>query len=329
MDSHAAKSYWLASTSKTGLTTRYITHGALRNADYWLVGGHGAVASLIGSCVTFKKLRGPMLDQQMADLPPERSEVGLPLTNVGIDVFGPWAVQTRRTIGGAANSKCWGLVFLCMASGAIHIVLVETMDTSSFLCALRRFLAIPGDVIDGPTLLVQRPRSTTPWHKWIRSQWQFTYRNKDVVDIRPSPCSPLRRSFGATDRHHPLHLRCHAFGVGGASADPRAPCHLDIRSCGNSQCPPDHRLTFGYRRTSKRKPSRRKPSSAIFKRWLPHKLSKRQSLTTVLFRTPITQMIFLNQGMFLLGSNHFLTYQSIFRSDLSPVLIQNFWTSLK
>ena len=32
-------------------------------------------------------------------------------------------------------------------------------------------------------------------------------------------------------------------------------------------------------------------------RWLPHRLSKRQSLTTVLLRTPITQMIFFNQGM--------------------------------
>ena len=41
-------------------------------------------------------------------------------------------------------------------------------------------------------------------------------------------------------------------------------------------------------------------------RWLPHRLSKRQSLTKVLFRTPITQMIFFNQGMLLLGSNHFL-----------------------
>ena len=46
------------------------------------------------------------MDQQMADLPPDRSEVGLPFTNVGIDVFGPWAVQTRRTIGRAANSNC-------------------------------------------------------------------------------------------------------------------------------------------------------------------------------------------------------------------------------
>ena len=41
-------------------------------------------------------------------------------------------------------------------------------------------------------------------------------------------------------------------------------------------------------------------------RRLSHRLSKRQSLTTVLLRTPITQMIFFNQGMLLLGSNHFL-----------------------
>ena len=105
------------------------------------------MARLIGSCVTSKKLRGPMLDQQMADQPPDRSEVGFPFTNAGIDVFGPWTVQTRRTIGGAANSKRWGLAFLCMASRAIHIELVETMAAGSFLCALRRFLAIPGPAL--------------------------------------------------------------------------------------------------------------------------------------------------------------------------------------
>ena len=41
-------------------------------------------------------------------------------------------------------------------------------------------------------------------------------------------------------------------------------------------------------------------------RWLQCRLSKRQSQTTVLLRTPITQMTFFNQGMLLLGSNHFL-----------------------
>ena len=36
------------------------------------------------------------------------------------------------------------------------------------------------------------------------------------------------------------------------------------------------------------------------------RLSKRQSLTTVLLRSPVTQMIFFNHGMLLLDSNHFL-----------------------
>ena len=31
-------------------------------------------------------------------------------------------------------------------------------------------------------------------------------------------------------------------------------------------------------------------------RWLPHRLSKRQSLKTVVLRTPVTQMIFFNHG---------------------------------
>ena len=83
-----------------------------------------------------------MLEQKMANLPPDRAEIGPPFTNVGFDVFGLWTVQTRRTRGGAADSKCWGLVFTCLASRAIHIELLETMDTSSFICALSRFFSI-------------------------------------------------------------------------------------------------------------------------------------------------------------------------------------------
>ena len=62
----------------------------------------------------------------------------------GFDVFGPWTVQTRRTRGGVAVNKRWGVVFTCLVSRAIHIELLETMDTSSFICALRRFFSIRG-----------------------------------------------------------------------------------------------------------------------------------------------------------------------------------------
>ena len=54
-------------------------------------------------------------------------------------------------------------------------------------------------------------------------------------------------------------------------------------------------------------------------RWLLHRLSKRKSQTTVLLRTPITQIIFFNQGMLLLGSNHFLKHVH-YKSWLSSLL---------
>ena len=123
---------------------RQITGGAIRQAGFWLVGGHDTVTKIIGACVPCKKLRGPPLDQRMADLLPDRTEVCPPFTNVGFDVFGPWTVQTRKTRGGAANAKRWGLVFTCLSSRTIHIEVLEAMDASSFICTLRRFFALRG-----------------------------------------------------------------------------------------------------------------------------------------------------------------------------------------
>ena len=53
-------------------------------------------------------------------------------------------------------------------------------------------------------------------------------------------------------------------------------------------------------------------------RWLPHRLSKRQALTTVPLRTPITQMMFFNQGMLLLGSSHFLVIEFVITLSSYP-----------
>ena len=80
----------------------------------------------------------------MADLRSDRTEVCPPFTNVGFDVFGPWAVQTRKTSGGGVNTKRWGLVFTFLSSKAIHIEVLEAMDSSAFICALRRLFALRG-----------------------------------------------------------------------------------------------------------------------------------------------------------------------------------------
>ena len=132
-----------------------ITYGAIRQAGYWLVNGNHMVAKELSLCVVCKKLRGPPVEQRISDLPADRIEATPPFTNVGFDLFGPWSIQIRRTRGRTTSLKRWGLVFSCLSSRAIHIETLESMDTSSFICALRRFFALRG-----PSLLLRCDRGT-------------------------------------------------------------------------------------------------------------------------------------------------------------------------
>ena len=125
---------------------RVITQGEIRQAGYWIVDGHKQVSKALRTCVTCRQLRGKCLTQEMADLPADRTETGAPFTNVGVDVFGPWVIKQRKLRGAPAEVKRWGLVFTCLASRAVHIEVLHSMDADSFICALRRFVAIRGPV---------------------------------------------------------------------------------------------------------------------------------------------------------------------------------------
>ena len=56
-------------------------------------------------------------------------------------------ICARRTRRGLAHSKRWAVLFACMSTRAVHIEVIESMDTSNFINARRRFLAIRGPVI--------------------------------------------------------------------------------------------------------------------------------------------------------------------------------------
>lgn len=125
---------------------RHITEGAVRSAGYWIVGAKRCVSSLIIKRITCRKLRGTHEIQKMADLPPDRVSMEPPFTHVGVDVFGPWTISARRTRGGIAESKRWAVLFTCLSVRAIHLEVIESMESSSFINALRRFLAVRGPV---------------------------------------------------------------------------------------------------------------------------------------------------------------------------------------
>ncbi|XP_078340696.1 uncharacterized protein LOC144627460 [Crassostrea virginica] len=125
---------------------RHFTEGAVRKAGFWITGGKRLISSLIFHCVTCRRLRAKLSEQKMANLPCDRLSPSPLFTYVGVDVFGPWNVITRRTREGSANSKRWAVLFTCLYCRAVHIELTEELSTSSFINSLRRFCAIRGEV---------------------------------------------------------------------------------------------------------------------------------------------------------------------------------------
>ncbi|XP_065925824.1 uncharacterized protein [Magallana gigas] len=147
--SHVAKLIVLHFHEKTGAHQgRHITEGVIRNNGYWVIGARKLISSVIHKCVVCKRLRGNLMSQKMADLPSSRVTPGPPFSAVGVDTFGPWSIVTRKTRGGVAESKRWAIMFTCLTTRAVHIELVESMSSSSFINALRRFIALRGNVCE-------------------------------------------------------------------------------------------------------------------------------------------------------------------------------------
>ena len=73
----------------------------------------------------------------MAPLPVDRLKKGCPFEVSGTDCFGPFVVKHR----GRSTAKRWVVIFTCLKSRAVHLEMVETMSTTSFINALTRFIA--------------------------------------------------------------------------------------------------------------------------------------------------------------------------------------------
>ncbi|XP_028395685.1 uncharacterized protein LOC114519713 [Dendronephthya gigantea] len=113
---------------------------ALRK-KYWVVSANSAVRHLLFKCVTCRRIRATPNEQKMADLPAERVNPAPPFTYVGVDYFGPFQIKERRKV-----LKRYGALFTCLLSRAIHIEVSNSLDTDSFIHALRRFVAQRGPV---------------------------------------------------------------------------------------------------------------------------------------------------------------------------------------
>ena len=120
---------------------RNLTLTAMRSHGIWALGSTTGIASVVDSCFHCKRLYGKLQLQQMADLPECRVKPTAPFTYVGTDVFGPFYVKEGRK-----SVKRYCLIFICMASRAVHFEVSCSLSTDAFLSSLRRLIAIRGPI---------------------------------------------------------------------------------------------------------------------------------------------------------------------------------------
>lgn len=107
---------------------------------YWILRGREAIRHHQRRCTECKKWRGKPEVPKMADLPPARLRLFQPaFYSTGVDCFGPFVIKVGRR-----SEKRWGIIFKCMTTRGVHIDLLTSIDTDSFLMALRRFIARRG-----------------------------------------------------------------------------------------------------------------------------------------------------------------------------------------
>ena len=83
-----------------------------------------------------QNLRGKFGTQKMAELPRQRVTDSPSFTYCGVDMFGPLIINKGRK-----ELKRYVAKFTCLASRAVHIEITNSVDTDSFILALRRFIA--------------------------------------------------------------------------------------------------------------------------------------------------------------------------------------------
>ena len=108
---------------------------------YWIIKVFNMMKSIRFRCVTCRKKQRLLCRQQMADLPVERLTPLPPFYNIGVDYFGPFIIKGKvKRIRG----KCFGVVFTCFLTRAVHIDLSFNYSTDAFLQKFRRFVALRG-----------------------------------------------------------------------------------------------------------------------------------------------------------------------------------------
>ena len=108
---------------------------SLLRGHFWIISARTAVRQTLHLCFFCKVRRARQQFPFMSDLPVCRAAIEQPpFSHCGVDLFGPIAIKQGRK-----RLKRWVVLFTCMTIRCVHLDVVESCETDSFINTLRRF----------------------------------------------------------------------------------------------------------------------------------------------------------------------------------------------
>ncbi|XP_062539155.1 uncharacterized protein LOC134207453 [Armigeres subalbatus] len=138
---------------------------------FWPMNAKRAIHRVLRRCVKCFRVQPKDTTQFMGDLPKCRVTVAEPFARTGVDYAGPVMLKQGRA---RAPVKGYIAVFVCLCTKAMHLELVTSMSTESFLGALHRFVSRRGNVnelrSDNGTNFIGAKRELTELKELLQSQ---------------------------------------------------------------------------------------------------------------------------------------------------------------
>ena len=163
---------------------------SLLRSKFWVIRANSVVRKLLANCFSCRWRQAPVCCQKMADLPKERvTPRQPPFSHVGIDYFGPFVVKQGRS-----QVKGYDCIFACLTVRAVHIEIAHSLDTDSFINALRRFIARRGKPVfvrtdNGTNFVSGEKELRTCIQKWNRQRIHEYLLQQEVRRIFNSPAA--------------------------------------------------------------------------------------------------------------------------------------------
>lgn len=151
---------------------------------YWVFRLRQVLKAELRKCLTCFKASARPQAPIMGYLPSCRVRPSRPFTECGVDFAGPFSIKlsARRN---PTTTKAYLCIFLCMATRAVHLEVVSSLSTDSFLATLDRFVARRGCpqhiYSDCGTNFVGAENRLRELYSWFRAQPNRNFLHEHTV----------------------------------------------------------------------------------------------------------------------------------------------------